>query len=206
MATERQIAANRRNAAKSTGPRSRAGKKRARNNATRHGLSVSLISSAAVAKQVEQLSRKIAGKSKNAIIREYARDAAYAEIDLAKVRRVKVALIEQMSARGSLEAPELFHSIREVNRFLSSLGRGKTPILPEREDPSATMPSQEPERTAEAIRRALPELVKLGRYESRAAVRRDKAVQQIIKSRNTIIKQAKGVPSFRVSPNEPNFL
>jgi len=183
VTTERQIAANRRNAAKSTGPRSRAGKKRARNNAARHGLTMGLISNAAVAKQVEQLSRKIAGKSKNAIILEYARDAAYAEIDLARVRRVKVALIEQMSARGSLEAPELFHSIREVNRFLSSLERGKTPIIPEREDLSATMPSQEPERTAEAIRRALPELVKLGRYESRAAARRDQAIREITKRR-----------------------
>ena len=53
MATERQIAANRRNASKSTGPRSRAGKKRARQNAYQHGLTTSLHSSAAVAEQVE---------------------------------------------------------------------------------------------------------------------------------------------------------
>jgi hypothetical protein len=38
------------------------------------------------------------------------------------------------------------------------------------------------------IRRALLELVKLGRYESRAAARRDKAVQQIIESRNVTDK------------------
>jgi hypothetical protein len=105
MATERQIAANRRNASKSTGPRSRAGKKRARHNAYQHGLTTSLISSAAVAKQVEKLARKIAGKSNDPVVVEHARDAAYAEIDLARVRRVRVALIQRASALGSLEAP-----------------------------------------------------------------------------------------------------
>ena len=38
------------------------------------------------------------------------------------------------------------------------------------------MPSQEPDRSAEAVRRVLPELRKLDRYERRAAVRRDRAV------------------------------
>jgi hypothetical protein len=37
------------------------------------------------------------------------------------------------------------------------------------------------ERRAEAIRRALPELVKLDRYECRVARRCDKAIQRAIK-------------------------
>ena len=61
MASERQIAANRRNARKSTGPRSGAGKKRASRNAYRHGLTSCVTSSAAVAKQLDKLIRKIAG-------------------------------------------------------------------------------------------------------------------------------------------------
>jgi hypothetical protein len=42
MATEKQIEANRRNAEKSTGPRTKAGKARSRLNARRHGLASTL--------------------------------------------------------------------------------------------------------------------------------------------------------------------
>ena len=61
MASERQIAANRLNARKSTGPRSGAGKKRASGNAYRHGLSLHIISTAALAEQLDKLVREIAG-------------------------------------------------------------------------------------------------------------------------------------------------
>ena len=88
-----------------------------------------------------------------------------------------------MSARGSLETAELFNSVREASRFLISIERGEMPALPERVDHLATMPPKEPERTAEAVRRALPELAKLDRYESRAAARRDRAIQEIIRNR-----------------------
>jgi hypothetical protein len=43
MATQRQIEANRRNAARSTGPRTRQGKLRSRRNALRHGLTAEIV-------------------------------------------------------------------------------------------------------------------------------------------------------------------
>ena len=92
MASERQIAANHRNARKSTGPRSGAGRKRASRNAYRHGLTLN-ITSAAFAKQLDKLVREIAGDSKDAIVLERARAIAQAELDLARVRRAKVSLI-----------------------------------------------------------------------------------------------------------------
>jgi hypothetical protein len=74
MASERQIAANRRNARKSTGPRSGAGRKRASRNAYRHGLTLNIGSSAAFAKQLDKLVRKIAGDTDDAILLERARE------------------------------------------------------------------------------------------------------------------------------------
>jgi hypothetical protein len=72
----------------------------------------------------------------------------------------------------------------EEIRYLKSILSGRAPaILPEHIDPSATMPAQEPERTAEALRRALPELLQLNRYESRAVARRDRAIREITKRR-----------------------
>jgi hypothetical protein len=173
MASERQIAANRRNARKSTGPRSGAGRKRASRNAYRHGLTLSIASAAAFAKQLDALVRKIAGNTDDAITLERAREIAQAELELARVRRVKVALIERASAFGELDPPRL--TVTQMIRLLNALDRGRL-IVPKPSDPSAAMPSQEPVRSAEAVRRVLPELRKLDRYERRAAAQRERAV------------------------------
>ena len=59
MASERQIAANRRNALSSSGPRSRAGKRRSSGNSLRHGLS-RIINTGAGA-EIEALARLLVG-------------------------------------------------------------------------------------------------------------------------------------------------
>ena len=102
---------------------------------------------------------------------ERARAVAQAELELARARRAKIALIERASAFGELDPPQLTatRTIRHLNALLR--GRETKPI-----DGSAAMPSQEPGRSAEAVRRVLPELRKLDRYERRAAAQRDRAV------------------------------
>src|SRR5438477_3753639 len=147
---------------------------------TVHGLTANLLSSATLAEQVEKLAREIAGSFEDAILLQYARDVARAEIDLARVRRIKVALIERVSAIGTLDCSPVFENVRGVRKILDMLARGE---LPHRIDPLATMPSGELERTAEAVRRAPPELIKLDRYESRAAAPLDKALREITRSR-----------------------
>jgi len=157
MASERQIAANRHNARKSTGPRSGAGKKRASGNAYRHGLTSNITPTAIFAKQLDKLVRKIAGETEDAMVLERARAIAHAELDLAQVRRAKIALIERACVFGALDPPR-----------------------PKPIDALATMPPHEPDRSAEAVRRVLPELRKLDRYECRAAARRDRAVLNLL--------------------------
>jgi hypothetical protein len=179
MASERQIAANRRNARKSTGPRSGAGKKRASRNAYRHGLNLSITSTAAYAKQLDKLVREIAGDTEDPILLERARTIVQAELELARVRQAKVALIKRTSAFGELDPPQAFSSVTHIIRLLNATDRGRVPSFPEPVDSSATMPSQEPDRSAEAIRRALQELRRLNRYERRAAARRNRAVRYL---------------------------
>jgi len=176
MASERQIAANRRNARKSTGPHSGSGKKRASGNAYRHGLTLSITSTAAYAKQLDKLVREILGDTEDPILLERARAIAQAELELARVRRAKVALIERASAFGELDPPRPSSSVTRIIRLLNAFcpGRVALPI-----DSSATMPSQQPERSAEAVRRVLPDLRKLDRYERRAAARRERAVLEL---------------------------
>jgi hypothetical protein len=164
MASDRQIQANRRNARNSTGPRSTSGRKRASQNAFRRG----------------QTLRSRCAEDKIKI--ELARDAAEAELELARVRRVKVALIERVTALGRFDVPKIFQSPKDEVAwifqyyFKSTLWEGRPKFAV---DPLPAMPSQEPQRTAEAVRRILPEVIKLHRYESRAVMRRDRAIRAI---------------------------
>jgi hypothetical protein len=188
MTSERQIAANRLNAKKSTGPRSGAAKRRSSRNAYRHGLNLSLIEDPKISKRLDALARQIAGE--DGIVLEYARAAAQAELDLARVRRVRVAVINSVHALGALGSTYDMGSVIKAYLYVELASEGKTPrgrppTIPEPIDPLATMPTQEPERTAEAVRRALPELIKLNRYELRAVSRRDRAIREIVKIRSS---------------------
>ena len=105
---------------------------------------------------------------------ERARAVAQAALELARVRRAKVALIERASAFGELDPPQL--TVTQMIRLLHPFDRGRL-ILPKPVASLATMPRQEPDRSAEAVRRVLPELRKLDRYERRAAAQRERAVR-----------------------------
>lgn len=168
MASDRQIAANRRNARRSTGPRSRAGKSRASRNSYRHGLSANIVSSAGYQKWVTSLARKIAGQSCNPIILEYARMAAEAELSQVRFKEAKVEAIHAAMAFGDLEPPRPY-TVRQMQRFRSGLARGL--------------------RSMRAIRRALPELLRLERYARRTAGRRDRALRIVFDSRDPSFNQ-----------------
>ncbi len=187
MATERQIAANRRNASQSTGPRTSAGKRRARRNSYRHGLSVGAAGRPGSAEHVERLAREIAGPGADSLVLEQARSAAHAQLDLVKIRRMRVSLIQRMAEFGTLDIPDPLGTRRDMKRVLQLIDRGlqwDLSVLP-----APSMPSSEPDRAAEAMRRALPELLKLDRYERSAAGRRDKAARLLAARRIRIDNQ-----------------
>jgi hypothetical protein len=181
MPTEKQLAANRRNARNSSGPRSSNGKARVGKKAYRHGLSINSSSGPAFEKQVERLALKFA--KVDHIDLADARALAAAEFDLDRVARVKTALINRMHVFGAFDSQLLFSSTAREIGFLKLMLFGKMPGFPPLPDPSWSMPKEDPKRTLEAIRRALPELKKLERYEKRAFARRDLAIRAIVKNK-----------------------
>jgi hypothetical protein len=89
-----------------------------------------------------------------------------------------------MMAFGEFQARLPFESTREIIRALKAFERRGIEIVPIAVEAATTMPSAEPERLTEAVRRALPELVKLDRYERRAAAARERSIRAIIGRNN----------------------
>src|SRR5215467_7571579 len=142
MASERQIAANRRNAQKSTGPKTKPGKKRASTNAHRHGLASPHIWREALAHDIDQLAREIAGGSENPALLEWARTAAESDFDLRRVRNMRAALIERMVAVGHSPSPNQLEAaeLRRFFRAVKAAGLGN--FGPRQRARSTEMPSE----------------------------------------------------------------
>src|SRR3954468_4994985 len=132
MASERQVEANRRNAGRSSGPRSAHGKGRASRNSVRPGLTTRQSSVGYLA-ELDELACRIAGPCANPIELEFARTAAEAELELARVRRVKAALIERSRVLGGLLPPKHFRSKMQEVRWCQHMDlwlRGLRPVKP----------------------------------------------------------------------------
>jgi hypothetical protein len=173
MASSRQIAANRRNARKSSGPRSATGKRRASRNSTRHGFSADPgMSNPERQIQIKQLGRQIAGKATDPISLELARAAAEAQFQLILIRRVQVALIDRVETLGRYKTNDQL-SEQSVLRMLRSVhATGDVPPI----EIARRLHKPEPGREAEAVRQILPELRKLDRFASRAITSRGRAL------------------------------
>jgi hypothetical protein len=85
----------------------------------------------------------MAGDTDDAIILEHAWSAAQAEFDLAKIRRIKVALIERVRAFGQFGVPQPVFPRRVTWRFLEPMIAGN---LPRPFDAASTMRITEPEQ------------------------------------------------------------
>jgi hypothetical protein len=172
MASARQIAANRKNARKSTGPRTPAGKQRACRNAYRHGLSIQTDDGESC-DAVESLVRRMAPGSTDQDLLHWAAVAAGAHLELARIRQVKCDIIGRMVQFSALEPAALFRARAAAMRYLFDKPLRKLkPIDP------LSIPS-EAEREAEAVQRLLPELRKLDRYEARAHASWDRALGEV---------------------------
>ena len=144
------------------------------------------------AERVEKLARRIAGNTADLATLEHARNAAEAEFELARVRKVKVALIEGMFAFGAPEVPKLSipctRSAKPNGFWMRSVEAKKTLPKPTRQQRSRQAQQRCRQRNPIASPRRcsgpLPELVKLDRYERHAVRQRDRSLRAILESRN----------------------
>src|SRR5690349_17031260 len=102
MTSPAKIRANRRNARKSTGPRTVAGKPIVARNARRHGLTLPLFCDPALLPEVDEFARtvetSVTGDEADAEGHELAGRIAEAMIDLRRVRDAKLPLAAALDA------------------------------------------------------------------------------------------------------------
>jgi hypothetical protein len=176
MASERQIAANRCNAKKSSGSRSDTGKQRASNNAYRHGL-FSKRARAAVSKETESFARKIADQTFGAIALEQARMVAESENERALIKSATCAVIDRTDIFGDFKPPPVFNTDPSKEPGMMTLAeerryqQARDLLTPEQHVEAATSAA------AEIV---LVELTRLLLFERRAAARRDRAIRRLI--------------------------
>lgn len=113
MTSQAKIDANRRNALRSTGPRTDKGKARSLRNALKHGLSVAVSRDQAVAGELEAITAVFAPLLDDS--REIARLAAEMQVQMVRVQRRRAELIDR--------------SIGQVNKLSDSLNPKRAEIL-----------------------------------------------------------------------------
>ena len=117
MATEKQIAANRANAKRSTGPKTAAGKLRSSRNAYRHGLSGPVIWDQATSAKIDSITSDLA--SRQAIQVPLTLTAEFAEAQM-EVLRIQAIRSDQWASISQEEDKEL--NLKDLKR-LAALDR-----------------------------------------------------------------------------------
>jgi len=127
MASDRQTIANRNNAKKSTGPRSEAARGRLRLHALRHGLAVAVGTDPTFRDDVAKLTKILSRGEQQ--VSEFAREAAEAEIDLLRIRKIRTLQFETYFTNGA--APD---HLAELNDKLAKLDRYERRALSRRKN------------------------------------------------------------------------
>ena len=158
MSSAKQIAANRKNAQKSKGPRTAAGKARASRNSRKHALCTISRNNPLYAPRIEAIARTICSEATNAELWEQALIIGECTTLLACAQAERIALIEQ--SLGSTSA----HMSDADAAGRAELGASQCKPAPLRDE-------------LEVMGLAARDLNRLERYERRALSRRKRAIE-----------------------------
>ena len=96
MASEKQIAANRANASRSTGPKTMAGRLKSSRNAYRHGLSVPAQLDPMTSAKIEAIAHALAGEQESEDRSMSAAELARAQVELLRIRSTRNELLSKI--------------------------------------------------------------------------------------------------------------
>ena len=194
--------ANRQNARRSTGPRSTAGKAIVARNAFRHGLAIPVELDPALSQEVERLAIEIAGAQADVTRLQGARRIAEAQVDLARIRRIKIAVMsdpaDRLNTQGTRRIDRMVGrttmrlrlSNAELSRRLGGRGHKLFEQFAVEQDVGAAWslfqelthgdsPDDAPPPSLEVgFENVAPKLLILDRYERRALSRRKRAMRE----------------------------
>lgn len=126
MTSTRKVAANRRNARRSTGPRTRTGKSQSKQNARRHGLASIPVLGPEQSIEIKQFAIAISGQNADPTRLYFATLAAEAEIRLLQVQTVQastLALALRSASPDGAAKSEPKPSADELAALLENLSR-----------------------------------------------------------------------------------
>ena len=191
MTSERKRAANRRNAQRSTGPRTVAGKKNSRQNALRHGLSGRLGKDSVQDRRVEGLAQLIAGPEATTSVLHYARIVAECTVRIARIRYLRASLMEPATREREVFSWSFPRRVSWQRRFRTDKTTLKAIVETARQRTSQsvcvsdfTVPLERspprpsgPEASVEIFGRFIGKVLKLDSYERRQISRRKAAIR-----------------------------
>jgi hypothetical protein len=133
-------------------------------NARRHGLATPIWSDATLANEAEQLARRIAGPDPSAQILAQARRVAEAQVDIARIRRMRRAILEPALTNASYWPRK--------RKYMPSVGKMRWQLEILHSGPTV-------EKLALVLSDSEEQLDVLERYERRALSRRMRAIEDL---------------------------
>lgn len=118
MASERQVAANRANAKRSTGPKTAAGKRRSSGNAFRHGLSGPLQDDVVTMAAIDAVARAVVSSADAAVVSTVQEATAFvrSQMELQRIRRVRGGMLAAL-VPGDLLDPKELRRLAALDRY-----------------------------------------------------------------------------------------